>query len=54
MTVGALQGGVGRGPQSSLVERGWNIGLALARASAGIVAIQARLASRQRLGLLGV
>jgi hypothetical protein len=54
MTIGALQGGVGGGPQSRLVERGWDFRLALASSAAGIVAIQARFASRQRLGLLGV
>ena len=54
VTIGALQCGVGRGPQSSLIEGGWDSRLALARAAAGFVAAQAHLASRQRLGLLGV
>jgi hypothetical protein len=54
MTIGALQCGVGRGPQSSFVERGWDSRLALARAAAGFVATQADLATRQRLGLLSV
>jgi hypothetical protein len=54
VTIGALQRGVGRSPQSSLVEGGWHSRLALARAATGFVAIQARLASRQRLGLLSV
>jgi hypothetical protein len=54
VTIGALQGGVGRGPQSSLVEGRWDSRLALAGAAAGFVAIQARPAAWQRLGLLGV
>ena len=54
VTIGAAQGGVGRGPQASLVERRRDSGLALARAAAGFVATQAQLASRQGLGLLGL
>ena len=47
VTSAALrEGGVGRGPQSRFVERRWDSRLALAGATAGIVAIQARLASR--------
>jgi hypothetical protein len=52
VTIGALQGGMRRGAQSSLVKGGWDSWLALSRAPAGIVAIQARRASRQRLGSL--
>jgi hypothetical protein len=54
VTIGALQCGVGRGPESGLVEGGWDSRLALTSAAAGFVATQARLASRQRLGLLGM
>jgi hypothetical protein len=54
VTVGALQCSVRRGPQASLVKGGWCSRLPLAGAGAGFVAIHARLASRQRLGLLGL
>jgi hypothetical protein len=46
VTIGALQCGVRRGPQSSLVEGRWDSRLALARAAGGFVATQAHLASR--------
>ena len=53
VATGALHCGVGRGPQGGRVEGGWHSRLARAGAGTGIVATQARLAPRQRFGLLG-
>jgi hypothetical protein len=49
----ALECGVRRGPQRSRIEGGRDSRLPLSGAGPGFVATQARLASRQRLGLLG-
>jgi len=54
VAIGALKCNVRRGPQGSLIEGGWHSRLPLACAGAGCVATQARLASRQGLGLLGL
>ncbi len=53
VAVRALKCSVRRGPQGSRVEGGRHPRLSLAYAGSGFVASQARLASRQGLGLLG-
>jgi len=53
VAIGALKCRVRRGPQGSRVEGGRHSRLPLACAGSGFVASQARLASRQGLGLLG-
>src|SRR5208337_3734401 len=50
----ALEGSVRRSAQGSRVERGRHSRLPLSGAGPGFVATHARLASRQRLGLLGL
>ncbi len=52
VTTRAFERRMGRGPQGSLVERGRNPRLPLAGATARFVAADARLAPRQRFGLL--
>jgi hypothetical protein len=54
VATGALECGVRRGPQGSLVEGGWNSRLPLACAGADFVATHAWCASRQGLALLGL